>query len=116
LDGVYLITGGLGGLGQLFAREIAALVPDATIILCGRSAAGVKIGENIAAVGAAGGHLQYRQVDVANRAQVSDLIAGVLQDFGRLDGVLHCAGLLRDSFIARKSAEELAEVFAPKVA
>src|SRR5439155_26924347 len=36
-DGVYLITGGAGGLGRLFAEEIARRTRRATLILVGRS-------------------------------------------------------------------------------
>ncbi|MFW6856810.1 KR domain-containing protein, partial [Burkholderia gladioli] len=35
--GVYLITGGAGGLGRLFAREIASRTRRATLVLSGRS-------------------------------------------------------------------------------
>ena len=37
MAGTYLITGGLGGLGLIVAREIAAQAKDATLILVGRS-------------------------------------------------------------------------------
>lgn len=36
-EGVYLITGGAGGLGLIFAKEIANRTKDAVIILTGRS-------------------------------------------------------------------------------
>ena len=36
--GVYLLTGGAGGLGLLFAEAIAREARDATLILTGRSA------------------------------------------------------------------------------
>ena len=39
-DGVYLITGGLGGLGQLFARDILDRTTAATVVLTGRTDAG----------------------------------------------------------------------------
>ncbi|MGO4431460.1 KR domain-containing protein, partial [Streptomyces sp. MCAF7] len=35
--GVYLITGGAGGLGLIVARDIAASVRHATVVLTGRS-------------------------------------------------------------------------------
>jgi acyl transferase domain-containing protein len=38
--GIYLITGGLGGLGFIFAYEIAHRTKDAVLILTGRSALG----------------------------------------------------------------------------
>lgn len=37
-EGVYLITGGAGGLGLIFAKEIANRTKDTVIILTGRSA------------------------------------------------------------------------------
>ena len=37
-EGVYLITGGAGGLGFIFAKEIARQAKNATVILTGRSA------------------------------------------------------------------------------
>ena len=37
-EGVYLITGGLGGLGLLFAREILQRTRKAKVVLTGRSA------------------------------------------------------------------------------
>ncbi len=36
-DGVYLITGGAGGLGLIFAKDIAVNAPGAMLMLCGRS-------------------------------------------------------------------------------
>ena len=38
--GVYLITGGAGGLGLIFAREIAAKAQNVVLILVGRSPLG----------------------------------------------------------------------------
>ncbi|WP_142316766.1 KR domain-containing protein, partial [Bacillus wiedmannii] len=35
--GVYLITGGIGGLGLLFAKEIVQRTKNVTLILTGRS-------------------------------------------------------------------------------
>src|SRR5690606_26578848 len=52
----------------------------------------------------------------ARAEQVEALVAEVADSHGRLDGVVQCAGLLRDNFIAKKSAEEFHEVLAPKVA
>ena len=36
--GVYLITGGAGGLGRVFAKEIARTTTGAVVVLTGRSA------------------------------------------------------------------------------
>src|SRR5205085_1809059 len=45
-------------------------------------------------------------------AQVEKAIA----EIGTIDGILHCAGALIENSIARKSAAEVADVLAPKVA
>ena len=37
-------------------------------------------------------------------------------DGGRIDGVIHCAGVIEDDFIIRKSHRSFARVLAPKVA
>ncbi|MGZ9709227.1 amino acid adenylation domain-containing protein [Glaciimonas sp. GNP009] len=115
-NGVYLIAGGNGGLGLLFAAQIASQTSHATIVLCARSALDSQQQAQVAHLSAAGSRIEYRHLDVANRREVDELIASVYQDHGRIDGILHCAGLLRDNFIQKKSAAEFAQVLAPKVA
>ena len=104
--GVYLITGGLGGLGILFAREILQQAAGSRVILAGRSAL-TPAGEAI--LSSLPGAVEYRQADVCDPAQVGRLMTG------RLDGILHCAGILRDSFLLKKTAEDFSRVLAPKV-
>ena len=112
--GVYLITGGLGGLGTLFAKEILEQTTDARVVLTGRSELD---GEREARLNAlsAGGRVAYRAADLANLAQVESLISWIHAEYGRLDGVLHAAGVIADDFILRKTPARFAEVLAPKV-
>ncbi|WP_279609511.1 SDR family NAD(P)-dependent oxidoreductase, partial [Burkholderia gladioli] len=58
----------------------------------------------------------HRRLDVTDAAAVSALVEGIVVEYGRLDGVLHGAGLLRDAYLANKSVAELDAVLAPKVA
>jgi acyl transferase domain-containing protein/enoyl-CoA hydratase/carnithine racemase/aryl carrier-like protein len=113
--GVYLVTGGLGGLGQLVAQEILDCTAGAKVVLAGRTEA---TGARLAALERlrAGGRVEYRTADVADAAQADGLVAAILQAHGRLDGIVHSAGVLRDDFIVRKSAERFHEVLQPKVA
>ncbi|TYB89460.1 SDR family NAD(P)-dependent oxidoreductase [Oceaniovalibus sp. ACAM 378] len=113
-DGVYLITGGMGGLGRLVAQEIAHSAPGAVLVLTGRRGAGDA--DVLADLRAAGAVAVYRQVDAANAEAVTDLIGHIVEVHGRLTGVLHCAGVLRDGFIGTKSDTDLDAVLAPKVA
>ncbi|MCK9395482.1 MAG: SDR family NAD(P)-dependent oxidoreductase [Methylobacter sp.] len=115
-NGVYLITGGSGGLGLLFAKQIAGHAKNATVVLCGRSALSPQKQAQIDRLSSSGLNAEYRQLDVGRRQDVDDLIARLLDAHGRIDGILHCAGLLQDNFIQKKSAQEFTEVLAPKVA
>src|SRR5262245_45359896 len=58
--GVYLITGGLGGLGLLFAREILAQASQARVVLTGRSALGAEKRSLLDGLSAPEGRLSYR--------------------------------------------------------
>jgi acyl transferase domain-containing protein/acyl carrier protein len=113
--GVYLITGGLGGLGVLFAREILERAPEARVVLSGRSALNAEREALLDGLSTQAGRVSYRQVDLADADQVKKLIAGVLYDHYRLDGILHCAGMTADRFILKKTGAEFTRVLEPKV-
>jgi acyl transferase domain-containing protein/acyl-CoA synthetase (AMP-forming)/AMP-acid ligase II len=110
--GVYLITGGLGGLGILFAREMLQQAPNSRIILVGRSESSA---DQQAIMGSLPSFVEYRQLDVADLLQVRQLMIDIRKDHGRLDGILHCAGTIQDNFILKKSREEFNRVLLPKV-
>ncbi|EHR62329.1 methyltransferase family protein [Saccharomonospora cyanea NA-134] len=103
--GTYLVTGGTGGLGRLVTAHLLA-VPGVRVALVGRSPDG-------------GGHpserVAYFRADVADAAQVVDVLARVRERFGPLTGVLHAAGVLRDGHLVHKSADDVRAVLAPKV-
>nr|AAS47562.1 mixed type I polyketide synthase - peptide synthetase [symbiont bacterium of Paederus fuscipes] len=115
-NGVYLITGGNGGLAWLFAEHIAQHAPHASLVMCGRSALTSERHQALEHLRGMGPRLDYRRVDVTQAAQVEALIRDLTTVYERIDGVLHCAGLLRDNFIQKKTPQEFAEVLAPKVA
>ncbi|WP_260800023.1 SDR family NAD(P)-dependent oxidoreductase [Chromobacterium vaccinii] len=118
--GVYLITGGLGGLGRVFARAILERTRDAVVVLSGRAPAGSAqdqaLQELAGQAGAAGGRLAYRRVDLADAADVAELVSSIVSQFGALSGVLHSAGMTADGLLAGKDAAGFAKVLAPKAA
>jgi polyketide synthase PksL len=115
-NGVYLITGGLGGLGVLFAREILERAPRAKVVLTGRSDLDPGKQAIIDGLNGSGVRVHYRHVDLGDAAQVARTIAGIVEEFGQLNGILHSAGMILDNFILKKSRDEIHQVFAPKVA
>ncbi|CDK98842.1 conserved protein of unknown function containing polyketide synthase/Fatty acid synthase domain [Magnetospirillum gryphiswaldense MSR-1 v2] len=114
--GVFLITGGTGGLGRLLAHDIARTCPGAVLVLTGSKAEDAERAAFIAQLRGLGAIAAYRQVDVTDARAVTALVQGIVEVHGALHMVLHCAGALRDGLIGSKSADDLAAVLAPKVA
>ncbi|WP_251069195.1 SDR family NAD(P)-dependent oxidoreductase [Xanthomonas citri] len=112
--GVYLVTGGLGGLGQLFASEIFTRAPGARVVLAGRSALDQARSALLRDWAAEGHQVDYVAADVSRREDVEVLVGHILDRHGALDGVIHAAGVLRDGFIATKGRDDLAAVMAAK--
>ncbi|MFZ5637100.1 MAG: type I polyketide synthase, partial [Pseudomonadota bacterium] len=113
--GVYLITGGLGGLGRLFAQDILRRARGATVVLAGRGAIDARREAALRSLSADDGRARYRPVDLEDAASVDALVASILAEHGRLDGVLHSAGMIADNFLLKKDAGEFARVLGPKV-
>jgi acyl transferase domain-containing protein/enoyl-CoA hydratase/carnithine racemase/acyl carrier protein/ribosomal protein S18 acetylase RimI-like enzyme len=116
--GVYLITGGAGGLGLLLAKEIARQVKDPALILVGRtlrSQLTYRQQTTLKEWEAGGARIEYRRIDITREQEVARLLQGIREDFGGLNGILHGAGVIRDNFILKKVSEQFREVLAPKV-
>jgi len=112
--GVYLITGGLGGLGRVVARFLARHC-QARLILTSRAPAGESARRLFAELEALGADAIHVQADVAREDQTESLIEQAQARFGSLHGVIHAAGLLRDARLVEKSLADMRDVLAPKV-
>jgi acyl transferase domain-containing protein/tryptophanase len=112
--GVYLITGGAGGLGLIFAEFLARRY-QARLLLTGRSAPSAGHEAQFDALRALGAEVVYLQADVSSAAEVQRLVAAGREHFGEINGVIHSAGVLRDSYVRNKTAADFAAVLAPKV-
>ena len=114
--GCYLITGGAGGIGLQFAREIVAQTGAARIVLVGRSTLAQEARKALDALATPTHRIEYVALDVAQAEAVDALVARLRAEGQPPSGILHCAGILRDGFILRKTPAEFASVLAPKVA
>ncbi|MFD2168921.1 SDR family NAD(P)-dependent oxidoreductase [Tumebacillus lipolyticus] len=112
--GVYLISGGAGGLGLLFA-ELLARQCQAKLVLTGRSAADDQIAKRLKMLEALGADVLYLRGDVTSREDVDRWVGEAKARFGEVHGVIHSAGVIRDSLLLNKTAEDWAQVIAPKV-
>ncbi|WP_367387378.1 SDR family NAD(P)-dependent oxidoreductase [Bacillus vallismortis] len=113
-NGVYLITGGVGGLGLLFAEHIAAQT-TACIILAGRSELSESKKNRIRQIEACGSSVQYIRGDISDSRDAERMIMNIKRQFGKIDGVIHSAGIINDAFLIQKTKSEIQKVLEPKI-
>nr|ABM63530.1 BryD [Candidatus Endobugula sertula] len=116
--GVYLISGGVGGIGLHIAHAMAVDVSDVVFILTGRSRLKdltVAQREKLTELASLCARLEYHSVDVGSRDELKHLLDTIVTSYGQLDGIVHSAGITRDNFILKKSVEEFDSVLHPKV-
>jgi amino acid adenylation domain-containing protein len=130
--GVYVITGGLGGIGLVVAEHLAREF-NARLVLVTRSplppeaeweatlndrhqtGANKQRIRKLLEIRAIAGGLLVAQGDVTNLDQMRDIVAQARQRYGKIDGVFHAAGILDDGPLMLKTAESAARVLDPKV-
>jgi acyl transferase domain-containing protein/acyl carrier protein/SAM-dependent methyltransferase len=113
-QGVYLITGGAGGLGLIFAEYLAKYF-KAKLVLTGRSELNAEQNDKIQAFNDLGASVIYQQADISNSEDVVNLITKTKSHFGSINGIIHSAGVIKDAFIVKKTSDEMEAVLAPKV-
>ena len=92
---IILITGASSGLGRALALECARA--GATIILCGRNKSKLeRVYDEIETLPAPQPAMAVLDLAVATAADYHALERTIAREFGRLDGLVHCAGILGD--------------------
>jgi NAD(P)-dependent dehydrogenase (short-subunit alcohol dehydrogenase family) len=120
LDGkVVLVTGGAGGIGRecalLAAREGAkVVVNDLGTSLSGADEAGAvsPAQATVDDIVAAGGQAIANTESVSSLAAVEGMVKQAIDAFGRIDGVINPAGILRDRMFHKMSEAEWDAVIA----
>ena len=114
-DGGYIVVGGMGGLGFVFARWLVGQGAG-MVVLNGRSVPSADVSAAIADMNANGARVEVITGDIAEPGTAPCLVAAV-EDAGlRPAGVLHSAIVLADEIVLNMSESAAARVFAPKVA
>ncbi len=130
--GVYLITGGLGGIGLVLAEHLAKTV-QARLVLIGRKSIPEKdnwsqwlathdekdkvscIIRKVQLLEALGAEVLVISADVTNSEQMQTVIAQSVEKFGQINGVIHAAGIPGGGVIQLKTQDIASKVLAPKV-
>ncbi|WP_166923290.1 SDR family NAD(P)-dependent oxidoreductase [Flavobacterium poyangense] len=108
--GVYWITGGMGGLGQLFLKHILK-TKNTKVVLTGRTMSS----EDDTKITNAYSNVVYNSCDISDKDAVALQFQKIKQEFGNLNGIIHSAGLVRDGLLIHKSEEEAEAVLKPKI-
>jgi malonyl CoA-acyl carrier protein transacylase/acyl-CoA thioesterase FadM len=74
-----------------------------------------EVGETLRRLASRGGHVAYRRCDVTDGAAVDAAIAEIVREHGRIDLVLHGAGVQSSRALSRRTLRELRQVLAAKV-
>ncbi len=74
-----------------------------------------EIRNTLAALEGAGAKARYYQVDVRDGGAFGDLLDRIYETHGRIDGVIHAAGVIEDKLIKDKAPESFDRVFDTKV-
>ncbi len=118
LDGkVVIVTGAGGGIGRGIALECARAGARVVVNDVGASVAGegqdLSPGQGVVdEIAAAGGEAVLSPDSVATWAGGQAIVQSALDHFGRVDGVVNNAGILRDRFFFNMSPEEWEAVIA----
>ncbi|HEB56032.1 MAG TPA: SDR family NAD(P)-dependent oxidoreductase, partial [Gammaproteobacteria bacterium] len=131
-QGVYLITGGLGGIGLALAEYMASNF-KAKLALTGRSALldeaewdawlashpttdgnSEKI-RKIRELRSLGAEVKVYSADVSNYQQMQNVVADIHDSFGAINGVIHTAGVAGGGMIQLKSHDMAERVLQPKI-
>jgi amino acid adenylation domain-containing protein len=131
--GVYLITGGTGGIGLEIAAHLAR-TSSARLVLTSRRGLpdaaewpeylrshddSDSVARAIRAVDSmktAGGEVLVLAADVADEQRMREVVQEARRRFGRIDGVVHAAGIAGGGLIQLKTPEAAAGVLGPKIA
>lgn len=114
-SGVYVITGGTGGLGKLFANYLLQNY-QAKIILLGRNELSEENMVWYNQLKADSKEVTYIKADISVKEQMKEAFAQAKELYGVIHGILHCAGTLQDSYVINKTTEEFQRVIQPKIA
>ncbi|MGB3189382.1 MAG: SDR family NAD(P)-dependent oxidoreductase [Limnoraphis sp.] len=127
---IYLITGGLGGIGFEIAKYLLENY-QATLLLVGRtplpqnSTREIKRGledsilkkvRSYQQLQQLPGRVIYEAVDICDEEQLNSVVSKTISQLGgQLDGIIHLAGIFQEKLLKSETPESIAQVLRPKL-
>ncbi len=115
INGSYLITGGLGGLGLKVADWLAGQGAK-HLFLIGRSTTSETARNEINRLEQAGTRVTVMSADVSKPDDIAQVFETIKASSQPLRGVIHTAGVLEDALLQKQNWTQFSRVMAPKVA
>jgi acyl transferase domain-containing protein/surfactin synthase thioesterase subunit/acyl carrier protein len=113
-DATYLVTGGLGMLGQNVAKWLIHKGAR-YIVLTGRNATSEAAQELAKAAQGSAAVIRVEAADISREEDVSRLMQRISAELPPLRGVVHSAGVLEDGILAQLDWDRFARLFEPRV-
>jgi len=126
-EGVYVITGGTGAVGLEIGRYLSSK-NKVNIALLSRSKlpeAGIdgsrpdekleKRLRAVKAIEASGARVEHYSVDISRMKEVDAVLKELRSKYGRINGIIHCAGIGDGGLINLEKEEKFTSVMEPKV-
>lgn len=129
-EGVYIITGGLGGLGLEVAKYLTSKAPI-NVALINRKGFPLKsewedilkgndtiLCEKVVSlrdIEANGSKVECIGVNIANYLQLEEVVNELRVRYGSIKGIIHAAGVAGKGFIINKDESKFSEVLSPKI-
>ncbi|MFF8597099.1 SDR family NAD(P)-dependent oxidoreductase [Streptomyces sp. NPDC015220] len=113
--GVYVVVGGAGGIGEAWTEHLVSRYA-AQIVWIGRRPLDAAIEERLDRLGGLGPRPLYISADGADAAAMDRVRRDVVARFGRVDGVVVSAIVLRDRLLFSMTEGDLRAVLLAKIA
>lgn len=130
-DGVYIITGGAGGIGIELTKRLSkekriniiwigrkALPPREKwndVMECEKDGKVLDIIKELIGFEENGVNVEYYSSNVSKIEDMKVVIDIVLKKYGRINGIIHCAGIAGNGFLINKDFDKFKKVLLPKV-
>ncbi|WP_068773803.1 non-ribosomal peptide synthetase [Paenibacillus sp. FJAT-26967] len=127
-EGVYVVTGGLGGIGyetskQLFEQSGANVafvhrtpLPGYLDLLKGTAEdKQLQRLARLEELNGLGMHAEYHTADIADWEEMDLLFTELRREYGRINGIIHCAGIAGSGLMLRKDIQSFYKVMEPKI-
>ncbi|NJC37104.1 acyl transferase domain-containing protein/acyl carrier protein/SAM-dependent methyltransferase [Xanthomonas arboricola] len=112
-NGVYLIVGGAGGVGEVFTKYLLRHY-QARVVWVGRRPADGDVAAKLGNLADLGPAPLYLQADATDPVALAEVRVRVMETYGQLHGVIHSAIELHDQSVASMDAQRFEQIFATK--